>query len=98
MVRYERMFESLRAGLDEVETLVAGGCLTTEEVAELAQLGARLEALEAVALGRWDAEKAWAATGAKSGAAALAHRTRHPKAACAAKVALGRAMRKLPVS
>jgi hypothetical protein len=92
------MFEALRTGLDEVERLLADTVPTTDEVAELVRLGARLEGLQAMALGRWDGEKVWSETGAKSGAAALAHRTRHSKVACASKVALGRTMRKLPVA
>jgi hypothetical protein len=49
-------------------------------------------------LAEWDRRRAWSASGAKSAAAELAHRTRQSLADCKARLALGRAMGRLPVA
>jgi hypothetical protein len=70
----------------------------SEAVVELARLARQLDAVRTKVTARWDARRVWAADGARTGAAWLAHRTREPKVACAARLGLGRAMRDLPVA
>jgi Domain of unknown function (DUF222) len=97
----EQMFESL--GLEiKHEAAVEVGSIDDASldagVAPLARLRNQLDALEASRLAAWDRRKLWALSGAKSAAAELAHRTRQPIAECRARLAVARAMARLPVA
>jgi hypothetical protein len=73
------------------------GSLTDDElddaIVELARLRSSLEAVEARVAGEWDGRRVWAASGARSGAAAMSRMTREPKPACGSRLALGRVLR-----
>ena len=64
---------------------------------ELAKVESRLVAARNRILGEWDRRAAWASGGARSAAAALAHRTREPKNECGARLWLERALTHLPL-
>ncbi len=65
-------------------------------VLEMQRLRGRLEVAEARALSRWDAERCWAPSGAKTGAAWLSWKTRLPIAEARRRIRHARALRTLP--
>ena len=68
-----------------------------ELLVDLARLRTRFEAIEVALSSAWDARRAWAVDGARSGAAWLARQTHEPKPACGARLWLGRKLRHLPL-
>jgi hypothetical protein len=68
----------------------------SELVLALQQVRGRLEAAEARVLARWDAERAWQPSGAKTAAAWLAWKQRVPIAVARQRVRHARAMRSYP--
>jgi hypothetical protein len=70
----------------------------THAVTDLARCRAQLDAAEARLLVAYDNRKVWAARGAKSAAADLAHRTGQSKLECKMRLGSGRAMGKLPLA
>jgi hypothetical protein len=86
--------------LDELEGLLdrlaEADLSSSDAVVGLHRQLARLEATTTAAVGRWDAEVTWAAEGARSGAAWLAHRCRVPLPSARRRVRLARAQRDLP--
>ncbi|MEO5965375.1 MAG: DUF222 domain-containing protein [Candidatus Limnocylindrales bacterium] len=68
----------------------------TDAVLQMQRLRPRLEATEAQMLARWDADRVWQASGAKSGAAWLARRQRLPIQVTRQRIRHARAPRSLP--
>ncbi len=68
----------------------------TGVVLELQHLRAQLDAVEAEALARWDADRCWQDEGAKTGAAWLAWKQRIPITVARQRIRHARAMRALP--
>ena len=68
----------------------------TEAVLAMQRLRARLEATEARVLARWDADRVWQPSGAKSGAAWLAREQRLPIQTTRQRIRHARALRTLP--
>ena len=90
------MVEDLVAAVEELVELDPARLADGETVVALHRTLARVEAVTARATAAWDAERGWAADGAKSGAAWLAWRTRLPQGTAKRMLRLGRAMRQLP--
>src|SRR4051812_44469980 len=89
-----QVFDALRAAIDEVaeadlDALPAAAL--NEMVEEFQRMRARLEAAEARAIARWDAERCWQVDGAQSGAAWLAWKRGLPKALANQRVRQARA-------
>lgn len=95
------MFAELEVAVKEVGTLDLHD-LTEDELAEAAveimRLRSALEAGEAAILAACDRRRLWAAEGARSASAWLAHETRHSKADCGARLRLGRTMAQMPLA
>jgi hypothetical protein len=70
--------ELLAAAVDELVGMDPAALADGETLAELRRQIDRLEAVESRAIGRWDTDKAWAPSGAKTGAAWLAWKCRRP--------------------
>jgi hypothetical protein len=62
----------------------------------LGEVQARVDALDARAVGEWDGQMRWAGHGSRSAAAALAHARRVPVDACRQAPRLARKLRELP--
>lgn len=69
-----------------------------ESILEMSKGFAQFEAAMVQAMARWDANRAWADDGGRSGASWLAAKTRLPKPTCRRRIRLGRTMRDLPVA
>ena len=69
-----------------------------EAVTELTRIADAFEAGRARLLEAWDRRRVWAASGARSAAAALATATRHAKPACGSELWLAHAWRHLPLA
>ena len=82
----------------EVDLDAVGDEELRERTVGLARLRSQLEAVEAETLAAYDRRRGWAADGAKSAAADLAHRTRQSKLECQSRLATARAMKRLPVA
>jgi hypothetical protein len=86
-------------GLAEaIDAVHAAAPSDSDSIRELMRLHARLEAELAAAVARWDANKTWAAEGAKSPASWLAIRCRIDKRKASRLLRLGRACREMPVT
>jgi hypothetical protein len=70
----------------------------TEAVVEIERLASAFDAARTSLLAAYDRRRAWADSGARSCAADVAHRTRRPRAEIASRLALGRALRHLPLT
>lgn len=92
------MVEELVAAIDELVAADPSSLADSDTVLELQRQRARLEAAEARVAAAWDAERVWAADGARTGAAWLASRARIPQATARRTIRLGRALRHLPAS
>ncbi|MPY93945.1 MAG: DUF222 domain-containing protein [Acidimicrobiia bacterium] len=94
------VLEELSAAVDGLLSVDAHG-LSDGELSEalvgLEAERARLDAAEARLVAMWDARKAWAVDGARSGAAWLAWRCRLPRAEARRRVRLARWVRDAPV-
>jgi len=90
------VLDSLIAAIDEVVDAEAEALADSESIVVLHQQLARLEAAASRAAARWDAEKAWAAGGARNGGAWLAAILRIPRPDANRRLRLGRALRSLP--
>ena len=94
------MLGGLDAAVGAIEQLDVDS-LSDEELGELLvglrRLENRLDAAATRHTAAWDARRAWAADGARTGASWLAHRTRMPHASARRRIALGRRVRDLPV-
>src|SRR4051794_31125280 len=86
---------SLNTALDDVR---ASAFADSDSVRELVRAGARHEAELSAAIGRWDADKAWAAEGARSPASWVAIRCRIDKKKAARLLRLARACREMPLA
>src|SRR5256885_536299 len=98
---YEHMFDRLGIEIKELGA-VDPDTLTDAELADaLVEVHTQREAFaaaEARLTRAFDARTIYAADGARSAAAWLAHRTRSPKQACAARVRLGRVAQHMPLT
>ncbi|MCU1486795.1 MAG: hypothetical protein JWN67_3541 [Actinomycetia bacterium] len=70
----------------------------TRSIVELRRQIDQLEAVAVRATAAWDAEKVWAPSGAKSGAALLARQCRHPLTETQRWIRLGRQLRSMPAT
>jgi len=89
------MFGDLAMAVKEVGSLEADTLVDEElttAVVELATLRSALEAAEARLDAAWDTRRSWAADGARSARACLAHKTREAKGACGSRLWLGRVL------
>jgi len=99
LLRYERMFTALSAAVDELERVdphMVGGDDLSALIVDIERQRARLEAIQAGLVGVWDARKVWAADGAKSAAAWLAHKAKAPAPAMRALVRFARRLAAMP--
>jgi hypothetical protein len=90
--------ESLASVVDQLVGMDPAALADGDAIVELRRQIDRLEAVATRATARWDADKAWAPSGAKSGAAWLARRCRRPLSETHRWVRLGRALRSMPAT
>lgn len=92
------MIDELDALLDQLAEADPSTLADSDTIVRLQRVQARVEAINARAVARWDARAEWAADGARSGAAWLAGRCRLPKPTARRRIRLGRALRHLPAA
>jgi hypothetical protein len=90
------VIEGLVAALDVLVEADPGVLADSDTILELHRQLDRLEAVAARATARWDADRVWAGSGARSGAAWLTAMTRAPRSVLHRRLRLGRAVRELP--
>jgi hypothetical protein len=90
------VIEGLVAELDALVEADPDALADSDTVVALHREFARMEALLARTSARWDANKEWAPSGARSGAAWLAARTHIPRSDANRRLRLGRVLRHLP--
>jgi hypothetical protein len=90
--------ELLVRAVDQVVGMDPAALADGESIVAIEREINRLQAVRARVVARWDAEKGWASSGAKSGAAWLARRCRRPLAETHKWVRLGRELRDMPVT
>jgi hypothetical protein len=86
----------LTAAIDELVEADADVLADSETITALHRQLARLEAVATKAAARWDANRGWAADGARTGGAWLAATLRIPRPEANRRLRLGRALRTLP--
>ncbi len=96
MVDVAALLGAAWSSLAEVEPDALTSTELTEALLQIQRLRACLESTEARLLGRWDADRVWQASGAKSGAAWLARVQRLPIQTTRQRIRHARALRTLP--
>ena len=84
------------AGIEQLDADGLSDAELGELLVDLRRLENRLEAAATRHAGSWDARRAWAADGARTGASWLAYRTRMPHVTARRRVRLGRQLHDLP--
>jgi hypothetical protein len=87
---------ALTAAIDELVETDPDALADSESIEALHRQLARLDAVASRAAARWDANRAWAADGARTGVAWLAATLRIPRPEANRRLRLGRALRSLP--
>jgi len=90
------MVEDLADAISKLADMDPGVLSDSETIVALHRQLARLEAVATRATADWDAQQAWTADGARSGATWLMHRCHMPEAAARRRIRLGRELRHLP--
>lgn len=96
MTNATALLDAASSSLAQVEPEGLTSSELTDAVLQLQRLRARLEATEARLLARWDADRVWQDSGAKSGAAWLARMQRLPIQTTRQRIRHARALRSLP--
>jgi hypothetical protein len=92
------VLDQLAADLEELTQLDPRVLADSSSVERLQGLLSQLEAVTCRAVAAWDADRGWAADGAKNATAWLSMRCRLPRTTAARRLRLGRACRDLPAA